>query len=953
MKNGKIRSAGILFIIILMGILAGCSLSEDEDPSENDWDGDGLENTYEITIGTNPNRADTDGDGWDDKEELDFGETFSPLLANLPGLAIEILNVPEITLHETVSDSTTHEQTIAEASSTTMEITTTRSRTESTALENGWSMEATLGYNLGVESKVTYAATAGYSGSYTSESGYSWGKEQTESNTESIEAARSYAATNEVSYNGATLTVDVKLINTSTIAYSLEDLIISGYRMNTSSHNYGSYSPIGLGDMKIDGLGSGGKITLNAGAESGALTLSQDIPSPSAAISLAQDCPNLVFAISGYSASTSGGGLAPNDFTHEMTQVAALCAKVNINPGTQPDAPEAEQYLVAAQTKYNPESTSISDRYTTLSLKDIFTNMGLAEDADYTTADDGHLIEFAGVAEGDVTSGQWLLIIENPGGDRTFYSALDEEGYDIESLFIKPGYTVTLCYTVDEDGDGLVLAIEEMYGSSDATTDSDDDTIGDADEVIGWDLGGETVYTNPALADTDGDGMNDNDDPDPVSLSKNVSAEIISLSVRNRLEEETVFTEGEDGFTGEAISGAYVKIDLRVLEDVSSVRIAGSGLPESSMDKDSTDTTLYSYEIVPIPVGENVYAITVTSEDELIQKEYELTLDSELEDISSLTLTDENLNSSGTRYQMDLGFNWGSYYDSRADGALLLYSWGQDPPSAYHLPESVLLPKTLKQDASATEYAASDETAVYLWNSTGYGSVELEDSSGEFFLGSYYDRQYSFRVVPYVLQDGLYYYAPGRDEGACASFTTPFPRKIVIDDIDITFDWEEPEGYGVLSDNPEFRIHIDLDDKVDTFEDSAFDDMGANKIMDLTLRKNTPWKPDNGDDNPWTDYNDDVNLTVDLSDLDSLDDIIFVIDHYIDEEEPVGEHLISKSDRKVQFEETSDDEIYGLNVPGEGRYGKSVEIDSQKYGDNDKGYITVTWDTTYHTYNTL
>ncbi len=941
MRRRYFKIVSMVLITVLIAGFLSCDLTESADPDEHDLDGDGLSNEYEITIGTNPNRADTDGDGWDDNEELDFGGAFSPLLANLPELSLQILNVPVITLHETVGESYTNETSIVESISTETDVTTSQTRTEATALENAWNIEATLGYNLGVESKVTYAATAGYSGSYTTESGYSWGKEQTISNSQSIENAKTYAATNDVSFDGATLSVDVTLKNTSTIAYNLENLIVSGYQMNTDSARYGSYKPIGLGDMKIEGLGDGGKITLAAGASSGSLTLTQEIPNPSDAMALAQECPNLVFSISGYSISTSGGGITSNDFTHEMTEVAALCAKVMINPGVHDDSLAAEQYLVAARTKYNPDAVGIDDRYETLSLIDIFSNMGMEKDVDYVTGTDGHLTELDGVAEGDVATGQWLIIVENLAGDRSFYTA--EDAYDLEEIDIEPGYIVNIIYSVDEDGDGLVLAIEKMYGSDDTLVDSDGDTIDDVDEVLGWDLGGDTIYTNPALADTDGDGLNDNVDPDPLSLSKNISADISSLCVLDRLENEFEFTEEDQTFTSDtAVLGAYVNIELNVLEAVSAVRIKEEGAFDLPMDKDSSDDTLYTFEIVPIDVGDTTYTITVTSEDGSVDKEYTLELTSELEDISKLTFTDEGLNSSGARYQMDLGFNWGSYYDSRADGALLLYSWGQDPPTDYQLPTTDLLPKTLKQDSTATEYASSDEEAVYLWTRTA-GSAELEDSCGEFFLGSFYDRQYSFRVVPYALQDGQYFYAPGRASSS-ATFTTPKPTRIMIDTIDITYRWDETEG---SESSPEFRIDVDLDDEVDDEPDESIEEMGTNRIMNLTTWISTKWKPTDGV--AWRDDN-TVNHTFTLE---GWHDVLFVIDHYIEEDETAGEHLISRSDRKIQWEEEAGDEIYGLNTEGSGRYAHDLEICRFTYSDEDKGDFTMIWETSYHTVSHL
>ena len=50
----------------LHSLAAGCAGTS----GPVDTDGDGLLDSYEMTIGTNPKDADTDGDGWTDSEAI-------------------------------------------------------------------------------------------------------------------------------------------------------------------------------------------------------------------------------------------------------------------------------------------------------------------------------------------------------------------------------------------------------------------------------------------------------------------------------------------------------------------------------------------------------------------------------------------------------------------------------------------------------------------------------------------------------------------------------------------------------------------------------------------------------------------------------------------------------------------------------------------------------------------
>ncbi len=68
-------------------------------------------------------------------------------------------------------------------------------------------------------------------------------------------------------------------------------------------------------------------------------------------------------------------------------------------------------------------------------------------------------------------------------------------------------YGYSLCFSPDNDGDGLTEAEELEHGTSDDDVDSDDDGLEDGEEV-------HDTLTDPTLPDTDGDGIDDGDEVD-------------------------------------------------------------------------------------------------------------------------------------------------------------------------------------------------------------------------------------------------------------------------------------------------------------------------------------------------------------------------------------------------------------------------------------------------------
>jgi hypothetical protein len=79
--------------------------------NDSDIDGDGLSNDVErFTHKTSPYLADTDGDGWDDSEEVsnyvaEYPPKFSPLVADLPAIELQLASHPYIHMDYTTNES--------------------------------------------------------------------------------------------------------------------------------------------------------------------------------------------------------------------------------------------------------------------------------------------------------------------------------------------------------------------------------------------------------------------------------------------------------------------------------------------------------------------------------------------------------------------------------------------------------------------------------------------------------------------------------------------------------------------------------------------------------------------------------------------------------------------------------------------------------------------------------
>jgi hypothetical protein len=210
------------------------------DPNNQDTDGDGMDDKKEIVFAkTSPILDDTDGDGFTDSQEL-FEFNRNPRIADLPRPDITVGNM-RLQLDERFSFTDETGQTITQESSTS----TTLERSEESGFSNsdtdvtGNSQEWFI--NGGVElefdksfvPKVTVNVEGGYSSESHSEHTHQFTTESSRSSQEAFESSLSkgleISTTSSVSREivGASVDVDLTIVNAGDIAFSISNLEIS------------------------------------------------------------------------------------------------------------------------------------------------------------------------------------------------------------------------------------------------------------------------------------------------------------------------------------------------------------------------------------------------------------------------------------------------------------------------------------------------------------------------------------------------------------------------------------------------------------------------------------------------------------------------------------------------------------------------------------------------------
>lgn len=524
----------------------------------NDWDGDGLSNQAEIdTHHTNPYDADTDGDGYNDYDEAvtlysSGTNTFNPLIADTPEVQIEITGAPAITLIKTLSNGQTEEVSVTQSNSQTTTSTSSNSRSRSASWEGGFTVGAEYTHKWGLkdgsESSVTISGSTSWK----------WvrGNTSTFSQTDSLALAQSYAntkaqsATQTVNYTGGTISVPVKIKNTSNIAYVVKNITLVAYKISYDGNNGQNSEAVANlypGSQAAGADPTAANATLSAGGAAEIKFASGQLPV--AAIE------SIMNGLVGFRVEVSTLLISSEDtkdFTKIRTAVDAKDALLTVDYGPCFDSakmpiaktlPEPKSFQVA--TKRTPDSIAgaAPQSYAKLTLTQAIADC-LPNVVEYFEDGSGHkMIKKIYGVEGKFTNasgmeGDWFVAhvsYENSLAKVQYYgpSAADKY-YNADQIYVNAGDEITVMYSVDKDGDGIPLRQEEIFGTSDDKTDTDSDTISDYAELTGYTAfqSGIKTCSNPALADTDGDGFNDNVDPYPTisNILSNAYLESVAVS---------------------------------------------------------------------------------------------------------------------------------------------------------------------------------------------------------------------------------------------------------------------------------------------------------------------------------------------------------------------------------------------------------------------------------------
>ncbi len=568
--------------------------------------------------GTSPLFDDTDGDGVTDYDE--FAHPFrSPLVADVPKLKVEFVGAMTMTLDielaqgTSITDGQQYGLVESEAS--------TSSNSNESTWENSLEFTESISASGGVagtppgpqfEVEVGFSATQGF----TEGGSTSWTEESTEEVQNSFLQIQEEMQTQSSTVNGGTVTAGIKVINEGNVAFTLQNLVISGLLIDQQARD--GFRAITTLRPPVS------QLTLAAFDETGVLTSTTDVGSIGGQqiLDLMADPSALLLDIAAFDLLDADGRNFAflNDITNART------ATIIIDFGV--DRP-IETYRVATEVGRNADGTTTGITVNEILTKILtipFETQPRTGSTDPAKPNGVQVLTKVRDVETDP--------VADPDGFWTVFGTSPDTGngaVNFQDITLRAAQSISLVYTEDRDDDGVFKREEFMYLTSDIDDDTDNDTLDDFLEIrVGWDVlvAGQNLKhvfpdptrvnvdqdflddaqemaagTHPKDPDTDSDGLldgNDNCPLDPVNV-----APVISLA------------------TSTDISGSEITLMGQVFErladprcDVDAIDTIVIDWGDNLMDTiDGMGSSDIAVNVQHIYATQNVSMITVTATD--------------------------------------------------------------------------------------------------------------------------------------------------------------------------------------------------------------------------------------------------------------------------------------------------------------------------------------------------
>jgi hypothetical protein len=534
-------------------------------PTDQDSDGDGIGDGVEFDFfETSPLLADTDGDQFNDDVEL-FESNRNPRSADLPlhaisigEVSIELVVAFTSTTVEGVTNTTMDSSSVTVEESSATEISTTDTTTTEWFAKAGVQAKASASYPGGFSASAEFTAEAGVGASGTfvqNESSVEASKQAFQDSQETTQAVHSGLETTRT-VSGATLVVPLTLENVGDISFRLEDVELTALIPNPRRPT--SFTPIGVllaqeGTSTTYNLG-----TIDTQLGPFRFSTQPDPGGPSNVNAdlverLLQNPQGIIFEVSNFNLTDETGNsfafqqqliterTAPVVIDFEDGRIERFWAAVGTGRVIDTDGDrdvDSDDDKVIFDGNGRPVGLKLLQALEDvhglrlIDVDQIGFDLPLSNEAGRLGSFAIETVQMSVDTDGDgiddrVDHVRTLVRVRDMERDlrlRKAWVVLTDTGFDpflpFDDVLLTRGEGATLVFITDADGDNVARRIELVYGSRDDDTDSDDDEVGDFDEIyVGYTvevlnenqqpLIPREVFSSPAEADIDEDGLDD------------------------------------------------------------------------------------------------------------------------------------------------------------------------------------------------------------------------------------------------------------------------------------------------------------------------------------------------------------------------------------------------------------------------------------------------------------